>query len=109
MVGRVLERVATDDDPDLWDAPRAVAAAALIAAQRPGGEPVCTNYGPSTPMPQFPDYLTPLAVDSLDRIVATSWLADHWTDAASGLAWRRTINGIRRVLQPPQAESLFDG
>ncbi len=109
MVGRVLERVATaDEDSDVWDAPRALAAAALIAAQRPGGEPVCSTYGPSTPMPQFPDYLIPLAVDSLDRVVATAWLADNWTDAAHRMAWRRTIRDLRGVLQPPQRESLFD-
>jgi hypothetical protein len=49
----VLERVAdpADDDSRLSDAPRAVAAAALIAAQRPGGVPVDSGYGPRTPMP----------------------------------------------------------
>src|SRR4051812_38209946 len=55
----------TDDDSRLFDAPRAVAAAALIAAQCRGGTPVDPNYGPSTPMPQFPAYLRDLAIEAL--------------------------------------------
>ncbi|MFE5083424.1 DUF4259 domain-containing protein [Streptomyces mirabilis] len=38
----------------LAEADEAVAAAALIAAQCPEGEPVDTPYGPETPMPIFP-------------------------------------------------------
>ncbi|MEU5943715.1 DUF4259 domain-containing protein [Micromonospora sp. NPDC047548] len=112
MVGSVLDRIAiasTTDDLDLGDAPRAVAAAALIAAQCPGGEPVCSNYGPSTPMPQFPGYLRRLAIDALDRVVTTpSWLAECWVEASSDSAWRQTINDLRNVLDPPQVETLFD-
>jgi hypothetical protein len=49
MVGRALERVVTtNDDVDMWHIPKAVAAAALIAAQCPGGEAICPIYGPST-------------------------------------------------------------
>ncbi|MEV0455811.1 DUF4259 domain-containing protein [Catellatospora methionotrophica] len=109
MVGCVVEHVATAaDDPHVWDAPRAVAAAALIAAQCVGGEPVCSNYGPKTPMPQFPDYLTQLAIDALDRVVTTSWLADWCNGAVDGSAWRRAINDLRMVLEPAQTELLFD-
>ncbi|MEV0570634.1 DUF4259 domain-containing protein [Dactylosporangium sp. NPDC050588] len=59
MIGAVLDRVAhpADDDPRLSDAPRAVAAAALIAAQYPGGAPIASAHGPTTPMPEFPAYL----------------------------------------------------
>ncbi|WP_324611770.1 DUF4259 domain-containing protein [Streptomyces sp. WM6368] len=45
----------------LKQAEEAVAAAALIAAQCPGGEPVDRSYGPETPMPIFPSDLRRLA------------------------------------------------
>ncbi|MFG3701721.1 DUF4259 domain-containing protein [Micromonospora sp. NPDC047620] len=52
MVGRVLGRVVTaNNDVNMWHIPKAVAAAALIAAQCPGGEATGPIYGPSTPMP----------------------------------------------------------
>lgn len=109
MVGAVLDRVATTGTPedlDAGDAPRAVAAPALVAAQSPAGEPVRSNYGPSTPMPQFPGYLSQLAIDALDRLVTPpSWLTDGWRDDA---AWLRTISDLRNVLDRPQAETLFD-
>ncbi|MEH0933950.1 DUF4259 domain-containing protein [Micromonospora sp. CPCC 205543] len=109
MICTVLERVATTgitDDLDAGDAPRAVAAAALVAAQCPAGEPVRSNYGPSTSMPQFPGYLRQLAIAALNRLVTPpSWLAEAWRD---DVAWRRTISDLRNVLDPPQAETLFD-
>jgi hypothetical protein len=109
MVGAVLERIANTgitEDLDAGDAPRAVAAAALVAAQCPASEPVRHNYGPSTSMPQFPGYFRQLAIDALDRLVTPpSWLADGWSDDA---AWRRTVNDLRNVLDPPQAETLFE-
>lgn len=99
---------ATDDDPHLSQAPRAVAAAALVAAQCPGGAQVTSAYGPSTPMPPFPAYLRDLAIDALDRILATpTWLAEYWDEASQGPAWRRTVADLRRVLDPPQEEALF--
>jgi len=110
MVGGLLERVAgTTDDLGFADAPRAVAAAALIAAQCPGGEPVHSTYGPATPMPQFPKHLMQLAINALDRVVTPpSWLAECWTAESDHVAWRQTINDLRGVLDPPQAETLFD-
>jgi len=109
MVGTVLERVANTgitEDLDAGDAPRAVAAAALVTAQCPAGEPVRSNYGPSTSMPLFPGYLRQLAIDALDRLVTPPfWLADGWRDDA---AWHRTISDLRNLLDPPQAETLFD-
>ncbi len=39
----------------LTDADEAVAAAALVAAQCPGGAPVDPDDGPQEPMPAFPD------------------------------------------------------
>jgi hypothetical protein len=111
MIGSALDRVAnaTDDDPRLSEAPRAVAAAALVAAQCPGGASVTSTYGPTTPMPQFPVYLRNLAIDALDRVITTpTWLAEYWDEAAEGPAWRRTVSDLRKVLDPPQEETLFD-
>ncbi|MBW6435842.1 DUF4259 domain-containing protein [Actinoplanes hulinensis] len=113
MVGSVLERVAkaTADDPLFSDAQRAVAAAALIAAQHPGGANVPSTYGPgpTTPMPQFPAYLRDLAIETLDRVItAPSWLPEYWEEAGQEPAWRRSIFDLRGILNPPQQESLFD-
>jgi Domain of unknown function (DUF4259) len=53
----------------LDEAQQAVAAAALIAAQCPGGRPVETVYGPGQPLPVFPEDLRELAGGSLDRVL----------------------------------------
>ncbi|MFI1997058.1 DUF4259 domain-containing protein [Actinoplanes sp. NPDC020271] len=111
MIGAVLERVANpaDDHSRLSDAPRAVAAAALIAAQYPGGAPITSVYGPTTPMPEFPAYLRNLAIEALDRVIkAPTWLAENWDASPHSPAWRQTISELRKVLDPPQRESLFD-
>jgi len=111
MIGALLERVAnaTDIDSRLSDAPRAVAAAALVAAQCPGGEPVTSASGPKTSMPQFPGYLRGLAVEALDHVIAApTWLAEAWDASPHGPAWRRIIFDLRTVLDPPQHEMLFD-
>ncbi|GIE83520.1 hypothetical protein Aph02nite_94700 [Actinoplanes philippinensis] len=110
LIGAVLERVAdpTDDDSRLSDAPRAVAAAALIAAQCPGGVAVDSGYGPKTPMPQFPAYLRDLAIKALDGLIMKpTWLAEAWNASPEGTKWRRTIADLRAVLDPPQQETLL--
>lgn len=110
MIGAILERVAdpADHDSRLSGAPRAVAAAALIAAQYPSGAPIDANYGPSTPMPQFPAYLRDLAITALDCVIAKpTWLAEGWDDSPRGPEWRRTISDLRAILDPPQEETLF--
>jgi hypothetical protein len=110
MIGAVLERVANPEENDsrLSDAPRAVAAAALIAAQRPGGAPVDAGYGPSTPMPPFPAYLRDFAINALDCVITKpTWLAEAWDESPNGPEWRRTISDLRTVLDPPQQEALF--
>lgn len=67
---------------DCLEAPEgeeAVAAAALIAAQCPGGDAVSSSYGPEEPVPAFADDLRSLAVDALDRVVAEqSEIAELW-------------------------------
>ncbi|MFD0343314.1 DUF4259 domain-containing protein [Streptomyces sp. NPDC127117] len=113
MIRRVLKRAA--DPADCLDAPdaeRAVAAAALVVAQHPGGEPSCANYGPSEPLPEFPADLRTLAVDALDQVVAEpSELAELWDEAANGPKWHQEITRLRDVLDPPlppQEEALFE-
>ncbi|MFE2267251.1 DUF4259 domain-containing protein [Streptomyces griseosporeus] len=113
MIRRVLKRAA---DPANYlvtpDAERAVAAAALVVAQHPDGEPACSNYGPSEPLPVLPADLRTLAVDALDRVVAErSEIAELWDEAAYGPKWRRDVTRLRDVLDPPippQAEALFE-
>jgi hypothetical protein len=98
-----------DQDSKLSDAPRAVAAAALVAAQCPGGAPIDPGYGPSTPMPEFRDYLRDLAIRALDCVITKpTWLAEAWDESPSGPEWRRTISDLRAVLDPPQQGALFD-
>ncbi|MEV8547647.1 DUF4259 domain-containing protein [Streptomyces sp. NPDC051572] len=113
MVRRVLKRAADCADLlDAADAERAVAAAALVVAQHPDGEPACSNYGPSEPLPDFPADLRTLAIDALDQVVAElSELAELWGDAENGPKWRQDITRLRDVLDPPippQEEALFE-
>ncbi|MGE7387026.1 DUF4259 domain-containing protein [Streptomyces sp. NPDC004126] len=90
----------------------AVGAAALVAAQYPGGERISTGYGPEQPLPPFAAALQPLAVEALDRVLAEdSELAEHWRDGPDGRKWRQSITLLRTVLAPdsaPQKETLFD-
>ncbi|WP_432123874.1 DUF4259 domain-containing protein [Streptomyces sp. C10-9-1] len=77
-------------------------AAALIAAQCPGGEPVDMTYGPETPMPVFPSDLRALADEALARIVRDEdGPASHWVDPEGSKQWRATLTRLRAVLAPP--------
>ncbi|MCX4851150.1 DUF4259 domain-containing protein [Streptomyces sp. NBC_00893] len=113
MIRGVLKRAADSvDHLDTSDGERAVAAAALVFAQHPDGEPVCAAYGPSEPLPALPADLRTLAVDALDQVVSEpSELAELWAEAANGSKWRRDITRLREVLDPPvppQEEALFE-
>ena len=113
MIRRVLKRAAAPADHlDAPDAERAVAAAALVVAQHPDGEPACSNYGPSEPLPEFPPDLRMLAVDALNQVVSDrSELAEQWADAANWSKWRQEITHLRDLLDPPippQEEALFE-
>ncbi|MBO1418000.1 DUF4259 domain-containing protein [Streptomyces sp. FH025] len=102
LIRAALERAARnpeylDDDEGV----EAVAAAALVAAQCPGGAAVTTAYGPDEPIPPLPAELRPLAVGALDRVVAEeSGLAELWDESGSGPAWRKGIRALRDVLEP---------
>ncbi|MFE8015910.1 DUF4259 domain-containing protein [Streptomyces antibioticus] len=113
MVRGALQRAADSAGfLDAADGERAVAAAALVAAQHPDGEPTCAIYGPSEPLPEMPADLRKLAVDALDQVASErSALAELWDDAANGSKWRQDITRLRDVLDPPvppQEEALFD-
>ncbi|MER5891927.1 DUF4259 domain-containing protein [Streptomyces sp. NPDC001876] len=68
---RALKRAAGPADHlGTSDGERAVAATALVVAQHPDGDPVCSNYGPSEPLPELPADLRTLAVDAPDHVVS---------------------------------------
>ncbi|QHA02076.1 DUF4259 domain-containing protein [Streptomyces broussonetiae] len=113
LVRSALERAANAMDYlSDTDAVLAVAAAALVVAQHPGGEPTCANYGPSQPMPKFPADFKKLAVDALGQVVAeSSELAERWDESSNGRKWSQAITRLRDILDPPippQEEVLFD-
>ncbi|MFF2729711.1 DUF4259 domain-containing protein [Streptomyces sp. NPDC058008] len=91
MIRSVLVRAANlVDFLGIYDGERAVAAAALVVAQHPDGEPACLSCGPSEPVPELPADLRMLAVDTLDQVVSDrSELAVQWAEAAN---WSKEIN-----------------
>ncbi|MER6167119.1 DUF4259 domain-containing protein [Streptomyces violaceorubidus] len=84
----------------------AVAAAALVAAQCPEGEPTDPVYGPEEPLPDLTG-LRDLALQALDRVMTEpSELMDLW-DESNGGPWRTHIRNLRNVLTPqPPGEQL---
>ncbi|MER6979884.1 DUF4259 domain-containing protein [Streptomyces carpinensis] len=93
----------------LREADEAVAAAALIAAQCPGGEPVDTPYGPEAPMPVFPSDLRALADEALARIAGDeAGPASNWVDPEDWKQWQAILTRLRAVLvSPPPSIALF--
>ncbi|WP_328400391.1 DUF4259 domain-containing protein [Streptomyces sp. NBC_00390] len=95
----LLRTTGTEDYLDSDEAVEAVAAAALIAAQCPGGDAVTTPYGPDEPIPALPPDLRRLAVQALDRtLTEPSELMDLWDETPHGESWRAGIARLRRVL-----------
>ncbi|PLW72436.1 DUF4259 domain-containing protein [Streptomyces sp. SCUT-3] len=84
----------------------AVVAAALVAAQCPGGEPADPVYGPDEPLPDLTG-LRDLALQALDRVTTEpSELMDLWAES-EGDPWRATIDRLRSTLLPqPSGEEL---
>ncbi|MEU7061988.1 DUF4259 domain-containing protein [Streptomyces sp. NPDC046197] len=80
-------------------AAEAIAAAALVAAQCPGGEPITTAYGPKHPLPQLSPDLRDLAIRALDRAVTKpSELLELWGEADRSGPWREGIHQLRDTL-----------
>ncbi|MFC7219469.1 DUF4259 domain-containing protein [Streptomyces polyrhachis] len=79
---------------------KAVAAAALVAAQCPGGERADPVYGPKEPLPDLAG-LRGLALQALDRVMTEpSELMDLWA-GSDGAPWRANIRRLQNVLLPP--------
>ncbi|WP_371617896.1 DUF4259 domain-containing protein [Streptomyces sp. NBC_00454] len=98
------EAIDTLDYLDQDIAVQAVAAAALIAAQCPGGTPVTTPYGPDLPLPRLSGDLRAFAVRALDRVVTEpSELMELWEETQRPGPWRAGIGELRTVLAPQQA------
>ncbi|MGC5234752.1 DUF4259 domain-containing protein [Streptomyces albogriseolus] len=109
MVRDVLVRT-VDATGWLADADEAVAAAALVAAQCPGGEPVDPDDGPQEPMPAFPDQLRKLAGEALARIATDPCgPAPNWVDPDDAKQWQASLARLRAMLVPPPPTiPLFD-
>jgi hypothetical protein len=84
----------------LDEAQEAVAAAALIASQCPGGRPVETVYGPEQPLPVFPEDLRELAARALDRVLAGGPGLEMWVGPADAPQWLAAVAAVRDVLGP---------
>ncbi|MEU8621906.1 DUF4259 domain-containing protein [Streptomyces sp. NPDC048623] len=92
-----------DDYLDSDLAVEAVAAAALVAAQLPGGTPVTTPYGPDQAIPPLPAALRPEAVAALDRVLAKdSELLELWEES-DGEEWKAGVLHLRAVLAAAMA------
>ncbi|MEU9034118.1 DUF4259 domain-containing protein [Streptomyces sp. NPDC048352] len=100
LVRGALVRVV--DTVDVLEAPRAdeaVAAAALVASQCPGGEPADPVYGPEEPLPDLTG-LRDLALRALDRVMTgPSELMDLWAGEDGG-PWRANVRRLQDVLAP---------
>ncbi|MEU3600241.1 DUF4259 domain-containing protein [Streptomyces sp. NPDC006798] len=83
---------------DSYEGYRAVAAAALVAAQCPDGETVNPNYGPKKPVPVLAPDLRPLAIAAIDRITAPESEAAELWEGEDAVEWRKLAAGIRGVL-----------
>ncbi|MFJ9250021.1 DUF4259 domain-containing protein [Streptomyces sp. NPDC101776] len=84
-------------DADVGD--EAIAAAALVAAQCPGGEPADPHYGPDEPVPDLTG-LRALALRALDRVMTKpSELLEVWGES-DGNPWHAVINRLRETLTP---------
>ncbi|XVQ11975.1 DUF4259 domain-containing protein [Spirillospora sp. CA-255316] len=84
----------------------AIAAAALVAAQQPGGAPIDSVYGPEQPIPPLPAELVPLAAAALDRVTASdSEIRQLWEETPGYAAWHAEITSLKAVLAAPANES----
>ncbi|MFB7946510.1 DUF4259 domain-containing protein [Kitasatospora phosalacinea] len=110
MVRAVLTRALhAPDGLDQAGDQHAVAAAALVAAQCPGGEPVTTPYGPEQPLPPLVE-LRPLAARAVVRALGPdSDLTEGWFGHAAFLAWRNGLEQLHAVLRGPGPEPRFPG
>ncbi|KQV20918.1 MULTISPECIES: DUF4259 domain-containing protein [unclassified Kitasatospora] len=97
-----LTRYTGASDPDDYLMDEAIAAAALVAAQCPGGLPVTSGYGPQDLIPELPARLRRVASAALDLVLLDAQRhVDGWTCAGArdrGEQWLEGIEGLRTVL-----------
>ncbi|MFD7237712.1 DUF4259 domain-containing protein [Streptomyces syringium] len=85
---------------DSSEGAEAVAAAALVAARCPRGEPVSSVYGPKEPMRPFSADLRACAAEALDRVLAAdSELAELWDENGDD-QWRQSVIRLREIVAP---------
>ncbi|MGK4581678.1 DUF4259 domain-containing protein [Kitasatospora sp. HPMI-4] len=85
-----------------WDTDRltAVAAAALVASQCPGG-PQRTAYWPKKAIPELPSEVRTLATTALDLLLSNVQSSvDSWFVRSRGEQWLENIEQLRLVLDP---------
>ncbi|MFE5209093.1 DUF4259 domain-containing protein [Streptomyces sp. NPDC056600] len=109
MVRAVLLRAARTEatvycDGDTGE--KALAAAALVAAQCPRGASVTGDCGPEEPLPCLA-HLRVLAAEAVERVLTEpSDLVEDW-EGARGRTWRSRMHGVWEVLLPePVGEQL---
>ncbi|MFJ8668224.1 DUF4259 domain-containing protein [Streptomyces sp. NPDC093600] len=96
ILTRVIDTAGYLEAPD---SEQAVAGAALVAAQCPGGEPADPVYGPEESLPDLTG-LRDLALHALDRVMTEpSELMDLWAESDGG-PWRANIRRLQNVLLP---------
>ncbi|MBO4210540.1 DUF4259 domain-containing protein [Micromonospora echinofusca] len=105
MVERILREVVDERDYlDSWPAAKAVAAAAIVAGQLPGGPPVDSAYAPDFVTAggrlDLPVHVPALAVQALDRVLAAdSELRELWDESDGAAALIAELAPIRAVLE----------
>ncbi|WP_250400272.1 DUF4259 domain-containing protein [Streptomyces cellostaticus] len=104
LIRSILTRVI--DTAGYLEAPeseQAVAGAALVAAQCPGGDPADPVYRPEEPLPDLTG-LRDLALHALDRVMTEpSELMDLWARSDGG-PWRANVRRLQNVLLPKPPE-----
>ncbi|MFD6274337.1 DUF4259 domain-containing protein [Streptomyces sp. NPDC060209] len=96
-------RTGPEEYLDADDGVVAIAAAALLAAQHPGGTPVDSVYGPDEALPPLPPELREPAVRALDRVLAgESELLELWADVGEGEQWSAGVRELRARLAGAQ-------
>ncbi|MEU8804179.1 DUF4259 domain-containing protein [Spirillospora sp. NPDC048819] len=99
VIRQALSAVAGHGQTTSRAADPGIAAAALVAAQQPGGAPTDSVYGPEEPIPPLPHDLVALAADVLDRVVAPdSEVKELWAETADDHPWHDEIAKLRAAL-----------
>jgi hypothetical protein len=106
LVHATLSAVVNNDDKYITNrlADRAIAAAAVVASQLPGGEPLVTPYAPNFLLEggtlDIPGSIPLLALRAMDRIVGddSEW-RDLWDDAGSYADAIVALQSIRATLE----------